>query len=392
MAVVDRWGPVIPRERDPGRVVHYRLPTEVVFGAGTVAQLGSRLVDMGLSSPLVVTDRGVRDAGIVEKVVASLEGSGMQAAVFDGVEPDPTTRVVEGIRDRLREEGCDSVVGVGGGSPMDAAKAAAALATNPGSPLEYVGRDRVRNDPLPTVAVPTTAGTGSEVTMFSVLTDSDSGSKVSIGDTRIMPRLALLDPELTLGLPKHLTAVTGIDALSHAVESYGSVWSHPIAEGLALKAIELVGECLRPAVADGSDRAARRGMLMASLVAELAANSTRLGIAHALAIPVGARHHVPHGMAVALLLPHVVAFNEAADPDRYGRIARALGAAGDEGAGRAMERLNHDIGIKDRLSDWGVGEDDLPRLAELAMKSDNVQANPRVAGEEELVAVLEAAL
>jgi alcohol dehydrogenase len=294
------------------------------------------------------------------------------------------------VRDLLREGGHDSVVGVGGGSALDVAKAAAALATNEGPATKYIGREKLAADPLPTVAAPTTAGTGSEVTMWSVLTDPRSGGKVSIGAVRLMPRLALLDPDLTLGLPAHITAATGMDALSHAVESYGSVWNHAIAEGMAVKAIELVGLYLRRAVGNGSDREARSGMLMASLVAELAANSTRLGLCHALAVPMGGRHHIPHGVANALLLPSVVAFNTPAAPDRYATVARLLGGGDD--ASEAIARLKEDVGLTGRLSDWGVEESDFSPLAGLALSSDNVQANPREAGEDELVGILRDAL
>ena len=394
MTETDAWGPVRARERDPDRTVNYVLPTEILFGDGVIEQLGSRMAAMGLSRPLVVTDGGVRAAGIVDPVLDSLSRAGLESPVYDGVRSDPTTDVVVEARDLLREGGHDSVIGVGGGSPMDVAKAAAALLTNPGSPADYVGREKLGADPVPIVAVPTTAGTGSEVTMWSVLTDSASGNKVSIGSVRIMPRLAVLDPNLTLGLPPAITAATGMDALSHAVESYGSVWNHAIAEGLSLRATELIGGHLRRAVSDGSDIEARRAMLMASLVAELAANSTRLGLAHALAIPLGARHHVPHGLANALLLPHVVSFNEAAAPDRYANVRGLLAPDGGtgEGAGEAIARLNRDIGIEDRLANWGVSEEDFPPLIERALLSDNVQANPREAGEAELTAILRAAL
>ncbi len=395
MTGTDAWGQIRARERDPGRTVDYVLPTEILFGDGVIGQLGSRMAGMGLRRPLLVTDDGVRAAGIVDRVLDNLSGAGLRVPVYEGVRSDPTTDIVLEARDLLLEGDHDSVIGLGGGSPMDVAKAAGALATNRGSIADYVGREKLEADPVPIVAVPTTAGTGSEVTMWSVLTDSSSGTKVSIGSVRIMPRLALLDPNLTLGLPPAITAATGMDALSHAAESYGSVWNHDIAEGLALRAVELIGSNLRRAVSDGSDAEARRSMLMASLVAELAANSTRLGLAHALAIPLGARHHVPHGLANALLLPHVVSFNAAADPDRYARLARRLapeGEAAGEGAGKAIARLNRDIGIGDRLGVWGVTEEDLPPLVELAMRSDNVQANPREAGEAELTAVLRAAL
>lgn len=390
----DVWGTIRARERDPARIVNYVLPTQILFGDGVSGMLGLRMAEMGLRRPLVVTDEGVRAVGIVDSVLDSLSGGGLRAPVYDRVRSDPTTDVVLEARDLLREGGHDSVIGLGGGSPMDVAKAAGALLTNPGSPADYVGREKLEADPVPIVAVPTTAGTGSEVTMWSVLTDSTSGNKVSIGSVRIMPRLAVLDPGLTLGLPPAITAATGMDALSHAVESYGSVWNHAIAEGLSLQAVELIGGHLRRAVSDGSALEARRAMLMASLVAELAANSTRLGLAHALAIPLGARHHVPHGLANALLLPHVVSFNEAAAPDRYARLRGLLAPDGEpgEGAGEAIACLNRDIGIEDHLANWGVSEEDFPPLVERALLSDNTQANPREAGEAELTAILRAAL
>lgn len=313
----------------------------------------------------------------------------MRAGLYDEVRSDPPTWQAEAVARLLIKDQHDGVIGLGGGSSLDTAKAGAALATNGGAARDYVGRDRLLHDPLPIIAIPTTAGTGSEVTIWSVLTDEETGAKVSIGSTRIMPAVALLDPELTLGLPPRVTAMTGMDALSHAVESYGSVWNHPIAEGLALQAIEAIGAALLRAVERGEDLEARRTMLQASMVAELAANSTRLGLCHALALPLGARHHVPHGLANALLLPHVVAFNTPADPARYARIANALHAVD---AAVTIGDLSARIGTAIPLRDWGIGNEDLESLASMALKSDNVQANPRHADVPELVAILQAAL
>jgi len=391
MTAHDAWGPVKARARDYNRTVVYHIPTEIVCGADIIDDLGQRLVPLGLRRPLIVTDRGLRMAGIVDRVLTALAGAGLQPAVFAEVQSDPATDVVEQVQALLVQGNHDAAIGLGGGSAMDVAKAAAALVTNGGAVLDYVGREKLTVDPLPIVAIPTTAGTGSEVTMWSVLTDAASGNKVSIGSSRIIPRLAVLDPTLTLGLPPAITAATGMDALSHAMESYGSVWNHAIAEGLALHAVELVGQNLRRAVADGADLDARRGMLMASLISELAANSTRLGLSHALAIPLGARHHVPHGLANAMLLPHVVAFNAAAAPERYDRMRRLLDPHSDS-VGQAVTRLNQAIGITSRLSDWGVSEEDFPALVALALRSDNVLANPREAGADELAAILGAAL
>jgi alcohol dehydrogenase len=222
--------------------------------------------------------------------------------VFAEVEPDPSTELVDRAAALLREQAHDGVIGLGGGSAMDAAKAAAAAATSGLPSARLVGPDRVPCDRLPIVAIPTTAGGGSEVTKFAVLTDHQVGAKLSLASRRIMPRFAVLEPALTIRLPAPITAATGLDALGHAVESYGSVWNNPISEGMALQAIALVGEHLRAAVHTPDDLRARAGMLAASCVAELAANSTRLGLAHALAVPMGATHRVPHGVAVAMML------------------------------------------------------------------------------------------
>ncbi len=387
----DQWGTVTARSRDRVQSGTYHLPTEIIFGVGSINCLGSHLRELGLQRPLVVTDQGVRGAGLVEKVVEPLHSFIAHASIFDQVESDPSTAIATAVRDRLSADNHDCVIGLGGGSTIDVAKAAAALVTNPGEPLDYVGRDKLVVDPLPIVAIPTTAGTGSEVTMWSVLTDPVSHRKVSIGSLRLMPRLALLDPDLTTGLPPGLTATTGMDALTHAVESYASVWCHPIAEGMALQAVGMIGGNLRTAVHEGQTIEARHAMLLASLIAELAANTTRLGIAHALAIPLGSLHGIPHGLANAILLPHVVDFNRRAADDRYAKVSAALDAR-DVDPGEAIRRLNSDIGISSRLSDWGVTKTSFPSLIEMALQSDNMLANPREAGSRELGLILQAAM
>lgn len=388
MQGTDRWGAIIPRERDLARAFDYRLPTHIIFGDGRVSELPALVTNLDMTRPLIVTDAGLRATGIVERIEDVMKGQVTSYGIFDRVASDPKVSIVQEVVDLIKSEGYDGLVGVGGGSSLDVAKAAAALATNPGEPTSYVGRDKIAEPPLPYVAIPTTAGTGSEVTIWSVLTDDETGSKVSIGAVTMMPDVALLDPDLTVGLPPNITAATGMDALSHAVESYGSVWNHTIAEPLALQAIELVGRYLERAVNDGKDLEARRGMLLASLVAELAANSTRLGVCHALALPVGAVYHVPHGVANAILLDVVADFNASAAPQRYTTIAQRLNWGSDTASGIAA--LRQAIGITERFADWQV--DDFGRLADMAMKSDNVLANPRAADREQLIAILRAAM
>jgi alcohol dehydrogenase len=353
-----------------------------------VDELPDHLSRLGVARVLVVTDSGLRSTDIIERLETTMTVAGLAVGVFDGVSSDPNTSIVETVVALIHSERYDGVVGVGGGSSLDVAKAAAALVTNPGGPAIYVGRDKIRHRPLPYVAIPTTAGTGSEVTIWSVLTDESTGAKVSIGSVMMMPDIALLDPELTVGLPPTITAATGMDALSHAVESYGSVWNHPIAEPLALQAIGMVGQYLARAVENGVDLEARSGMLLASLVSELAANSTRLGLCHALALPVGARHHVPHGTANAILLDVVCEFNASAAPERYETIASTLNWGPTAASGIAA--LRERIGITERLKNWNVGN--FGGLADMAMKSDNVLANPRAASRDQLIALLQAAM
>ena len=379
------------RQRDPLRAARYVLPTSIVYGKGTLEQLPGLLSELGVSHPLLVTDRGLAVTAIPQQVIAVLAAAGIKHGLFAEVESDPSTTVVDQIAQLLRDGAHDGVVGLGGGSAMDAAKAAAAAATS-GLPVrQLTGPDKVPCEPLPIVAIPTTAGTGSEVTRFAVLTDLEAGAKISVASMRVMPKFALLDPSLTTGLPRGLTASTGLDALAHAVESYGSVWNNPVSEGMALHAISLVGQYLRAAFAEPDDLVARGGMLAASCIAELAANTTRLGLAHALAVPLGATHHIPHGVGVAMMLGPMCAYNEDVEPLRCARVARALDASSNTLTG-AVYRLRTDIGLNSRLRDFGFNREDCDRVIALAMKSDNVLANPRPAGPEELRQLLEQAL
>lgn len=375
------------RPRDALRLARYVLPTSIVYGSEALAQLPSLFAELDVEYPLVVTDRALAASAVTQRVVSALSSGRIKHEVFAGVEPDPTMAVADEVARLLRNRGHDVVVGLGGGSPMDAAKAAAAAATSGLATRELVGQEKVQCDPLPMVAIPTTAGTGSEVTRFAVLSDEAAGTKVSIASLRIMPRFALLDPSLTTGLPGHLTASTGIDALAHAVESYGSVWNNPVSEGMALHAISLIGQHLRTAAQEPGDLLARGGMLAASCIAELAANTTRLGLAHALAVPLGATHHVPHGVGVAMLLSAMCAYNEEVDPLRYRRMSEAMGNA-EASMSSAARALCGDLRLNARLRDFGVEKEDYPRIVAMAMKSDNVQANPRPAGAEELAQLL----
>ena len=346
------------RPRDPLRAARYVLPTSIVYGKGVLDQLPQLLAELGVAYPLIVTDRGLASSAVLKQVRETLLVASVRHEVFCDVESDPSTTTVDQIALQLRELVSDGVIGLGGGSAMDAAKAAAAAATSGLSAIQLTGPDRVPCDPLPIIAIPTTAGTGSEVTRFAVLTDLDAGAKASVASFRVMPKFALLDPALTVSLPPSLTASTGLDALAHAIESYGSVWNNPISEGMALHAISLTGQYLRTAAAEPGDLIARGGMLAAACIAELAANTTRLGLAHAVAVPLGATHHIPHGVGVAMMLGPMCAFNEEADHERYERVAAAFGVSGGRSVSEIVFQLCADLGLRSRLRDFGVQAED----------------------------------
>jgi alcohol dehydrogenase class IV len=373
------------------------VPTDIHFGCGMLGTLADRIKSLGGTKAFVVTDPGVRAAGLLDKVTRILQGGSIEFTVCDRVKPDSGSGLIDETAAELKSSQCDVVVGIGGGSSLDTAKAVAALATNPGSALDYTGLHKVRSRPLPNIAIPTTAGTGSEVTLWSVFTDDARAVKVAIGSILLYPTVALCDPELTLSLPPLLTAATGMDALAHAVECYTNNNCQPISGSLALQAIELIGRHLRSAVLNGRSLEARYGIMLAATMAGIAMNPTRLGLAHALAMPLGSWDlRVPHGIVLAVTLPAVMEFNYLAEPDRYADVARALGESTAkltrlDAARRsvdAVRNLARDIGIPAKLSEYGVREEHVGAVVEEAMKSGNVPVNPRRASAEDLSRIL----
>ena len=377
------------------------LPTDLYFGHGTLAHLPERVAELEAGRVFLVTDAGLRGVGLVDRVEAVLRDADLEVETYDGVEPDSGAGLIEEATERLKEAGSKLVVGLGGGSSLDTAKAVALLATADRPLLDYLGLGKVRHQPLPMIAVPTTAGTGSEVSLWSVFTDDRDRRKVAIGGVPVYPTVALCDPDLTLGLPPDLTAATGLDALTHATECYTSTACQPISAALALEAIALIGRHLRTAVLDGRDRAARHGMMLASTMAGMAMNPTRLGNAHALAMPLGSWDlKIPHGVANAVTLPHVMEFNHLARPERFAQVARALGEPVDglsprQAAARSVEAvrtLAADVGLSTGLGAYGLTREHVPRVVEEAMKSGNIAVNPRRTRPEDLRRILEAAL
>lgn len=374
------------------------LPVDIHFGYGAFADLARHVRRCGGKKAIIITDRGLRRTGWIDYGEELLRAEGIPYAVYDDVPENSSTSAVAAAVARLRDFKAEVIVGIGGGSALDTAKAVAAMATNPGSVADYKGLNNIDCDPLPCVCVPTAAGTGSEVSIWSVITDDQTNAKFGVGSQKLLPRIALCDPELTFGLPPALTAATGMDALSHAVESYTSKESQPISASLAIGAIELIGRHLRTAVVDGTNRAARYGMLLGSMMALMAMNSTRCGIAHALAMPMGSGDlRIHHGTIVGMLLPEVTRFNHMAAPERYAAIARAMGApvAGltvEEAAPHAVDAiqdLGADVGMPSRFSQFGMREAHIGPVVQAAMQSDNIRVNPRTPEPTDLEGILQ---
>jgi alcohol dehydrogenase len=381
--------------RRKGMTYYYKMPTELFFGNGAALQTGEKVKELGLTKVLLVTDKGVCNAGILDGIENSLKNAGIAYVVFSDVEPEPTIQGVETGTKLLKDFAAQGVIGVGGGSALDSAKAIAVMGTNGGKIFDYVGFGKVPIQPLPVIAIPTTAGTGSEATFWSVLADKTQGLKLSVGGWNIMPKMAIVDSQLTWSLPPKVTAATGMDALVHAMESYISTNCQPIAEGLAYHAMKLIARSLRQAVWHWKDPKAREDMIMGSLIAALAFNITRLGNAHALAIPLGIKYHIPHGIINAILLPWVMEYNLSAVPDKFIEIAKIFGEnvhgltqkEAAQKSVKAVKELLRDIGITEGLKKWNVVESELPEIAAKAIKSDNVKSNPRKTTEADLIQI-----
>jgi alcohol dehydrogenase class IV len=371
----------------------FRIPTRISFGRGVALTVATPLQQVGAKRVLLVTDKGVRDAGLVTPIEDRLREAAFAYEIYDEVMPDPGVGEVERCYERAREMDADALVAVGGGSAIDTAKMAATLLANGGTVLDYVGIDKVPKPAAPVVAIPTTAGTGAEITINSVIADPAQHKKLVIISPNATALFALEDPEMTRTCPPFVTAITGMDTLVHAIESFVSKNAYPMTQALCLEAIREVGRSLEPAVKDGTDMDARERMMRAVVSASLAFSNTRLGNVHAMALPLGGWCHVAHGTAVAVLLPHVMDFNRTAAPDAYATVGEALGTKKDAQAAvkRAVD-LNEKVGIKPRLSDYGVTEDAVPNMARDAMQSGNILVNPRESRLEDVEALYRAAL
>ena len=381
----------------------FQMGTRVLYKPGLVDDIGNEVEGLGSKRAFIVADAGVAQAGLLDHVRGGLERAVEVVGVFTDVPSDSEVATVEQVAAQARDAGADLLVAIGGGSPIDTAKAVRILLTEGGDLRDYEGANLLTRPLTPMIAIPTTAGTGSEVTWAAVIHDQQTGIKLHFISPVLAPTLAVLDPEMTRSLPPRLTAATGIDALSHAIEAFVGKGNNPITDSLALQAIDMISNNLRAATHSGDDMEARGQMLVASCIAGIAFSSgiygANVGIVHAMAHMVGAHSHVHHGTAIAILLPHGMRFNSSVVPNRYSRIARSMGVnAGGrpemeviEDGVAAVAALVAECGLPTRLRDVGVSEDDIPALAEATTVEGAIFTNPRSVSAEEAAEVLQAA-
>lgn len=382
-----------------GKIFEFRGAGRYTFGSGCIAGLGAEAAKFG-SKALLVLEPALADVGLEDKITAALGADGVDFVLFKDFVQEPEPVEADAAAQMAKDNNCDLVVGVGGGSAMDLAKAAAVLASNDGKAQDYVGVDLVPKPGLPTIIAPTTAGTGSEVTWTAVFTRRAEKAKGGINSPFMYPDLAMLDPELTLTVPQDLTASTGMDALCHAIESYTSFKANPMSDMVALEAIGLIAENLPLAYADGRNLEARENMLLGSLLAGLGLANAGVTAVHALSYPLGAVYGIPHGLANAMLLPHVMNFNYLGSPYKFALIAEIMGEDVEglspkeaaKSAGMAVMELMADMEMPEGLQDLEIPEDSLPDLADKAMVLGRVlENNPRNITKEDALFIYEEA-
>ena len=378
-------------------ITRFNFPTRIQFGPGAISLIGQEISQLDGTRALVVTDQGIAATNILEKVKEHLRYAGVNFSIFKEVEPNPTDAQVEAGAAAYRDAGCDAIIAVGGGSPLDAAKAIQ-IRINHHDPLETYddlkdGSELITGFLPPCVAVPTTSGTGSEVSRSAVITIAAADRKVVLFSPRLMPAVSICDPELTVGLPPRITAETGMDALSHNLEAYMAKGYHPMADAIALKAIAMVADNLEKAFKDGADIDARTNMMMASTMGAVAFQKG-LGVVHSLAHPLSSVAKVSHGLANSIMLPPSMRFNSEEVGDRLGLVAHVMRASEStaEQAVAMVESLAERLGLPVRLSAAGVEESLIPVMAEKAMADGCHGTNPRVCSKEDMAALYRAVM
>ncbi len=377
-------------------VREFRVPSLILTGSGASQQLGEQCRKRGLQKGLIVTDETIRSLGLVEKIQQALADSAVACSIYDGVATEPVVEFIEEGLQMYKEDECDFVLAVGGGSPIDTAKAIAVMTTNEGSISDYKGIGKIPKKGALLVAMPTTAGTGSEATVYTIITDTETNVKMLISSPFAMPDIAIVDPLLALSSPPGVTAATGIDALVHAIEAYVSVKAQPMSDIFCLSAIELISGNLRQAWANGNNLEAREKTMLGALQAGIAFSNSSVALVHGMSRPIGAYFHVAHGVSNAALLVVCMEFSVIGNPQRYGEIA---GAMGENIAGltdlqaaelsvQAVRRLVNDVNIPP-LSELVENEEEFyrlaPQMAEDAIDSGSPGNNPRQATKEQII-------
>ena len=377
----------------------FTIPQNIKFGAGTLDLLPDLAKELGKSKGYIISGPHLNKIGMVAKCRKALKNAGMESECFTETEGNPSTDTVVKATEGFKKSKVDFIVAFGGGSPLDVAKAVAVLATYGGNIVDYEGAGKVMGPVVPMIAIPTTAGTGSEVTAFSVITDHSRNYKLTVVSNYLLPAYVILDPDLIATVPANTAAACGIDAMVHALEAYISKAASPFSDIFAREALRLIGGSIRDYVADRSNPAACESMMVGSLFAGIAFSHARLGNVHAMSHPVSAYFDVPHGVANAILLPTVVDFNkDAADPEKYryiyGCISKDMGADINftpDMLATEIRMLNYELGILPTLSDIGVTSDKFEQMADDAMKSGNIQCNPQFTMKNDILKLYEQA-
>ena len=378
--------------------INFAAPRLLLVSAGAVRQIADVLGKFGLSRPLVVTDPFMVGSGHVQNCLDPLAAAGLSVGVFSATVPDPTDTVIEAGVTELKKGDFDCLIGFGGGSPIDTAKAMAILAAGGGKVRDYKAPFAADNGALPVIAIPTTAGTGSECTRFTVITDTERDEKMLIAGLGALPLAALVDYELTYSVPPRTTADTGVDSLTHALEAYVSKRANPVSDALALSAMALIGANIRTAYAEPRNAAAREAMMLGATEAGLAFSNSSVALVHGMSRPIGAHFHVPHGLSNAMLLPAITRFSVSGAEARYAEAARRIGFAepADADATAAaklitgLERLNKDLSVPTPAA-YGINEaawtGKMALMAEQALASGSPGNNPKVPTAQEIVAL-----
>jgi alcohol dehydrogenase len=388
------------------QVYGFFMPSETLIGIGAAKSVPAKLQSLGAKCPLIVTDKGVVATGIAKQITDLLDAAGLKYTIFDETVPNPTDKNVHDGVEVYKKNGCDSLITLGGGSPHDCGKGIALVVVNGGRIHDYEGLDKSSKPLMPYLAINTTAGTASEMTRFTIITDTSRHVKMAIVDWRVTPTIAINDPMLMVGMPPALTAATGMDALTHAVEAFVSTAATPMTDSAAIQTFKLIGKYLRKAVANGGDIEARDAMCYAEYLAGMAFNNASLGYVHAMAHQLGGFYDLPHGACNAVLLPHVCRFNITARVEKFAELATYLGQDitgysprdAAELAIEAIQQLSTDVGIPAGLVALGkvYGKDvkasDIPTMTANAQKDVCGLTNPRRATDAEISAIYTAAL